>query len=163
MRKDDLIFFYDYTTWANQRLLQAAAPLTPAQFHAPHLTTYGSLAGILEHLLAAYRVWYARITGQALQLPGTEDLLDISVFTTRLEETQTNLRDYLLSLDEAGLARQVSYRTSKGVAYDNLVWHIILHLLNHTTQHRSEAAEVLTQLGHSPGDLDLIVYLRQRA
>jgi uncharacterized damage-inducible protein DinB len=38
------------------------------------------------------------------------------------------------------------------------VWQMLLHLANHGTQHRSEAALLLTGAGRSPGDLDLIDY-----
>ena len=38
---------------------------------------------------------------------------------------------------------------------------MLAHLVNHGTQHRSEAALLLTQAGRSPGELDLIVYLEE--
>ena len=38
------------------------------------------------------------------------------------------------------------------------LWQALAHVVNHGTQHRSEAAALLTSAGHSPGDLDMIDY-----
>ena len=41
-------------------------------------------------------------------------------------------------------------------------WHLMAHVVIHGTQHRSEAAILLTSAGHSPGELDLIGFLREK-
>jgi uncharacterized damage-inducible protein DinB len=38
----------------------------------------------------------------------------------------------------------------------------MMHVLFHGAQHRSEAAEMLTEYGFSPGELDFFVFLRQK-
>ncbi len=40
---------------------------------------------------------------------------------------------------------------------------MLVHVINHGTQHRSEAAALLTAEGRSPGELDLINYAEEQA
>ena len=62
-------------------------------------------------------------------------------------------------LGEAELARVVGYTNTRGQPWAYPLWQMLIHQVNHATQHRSEAAMLLTQMGHSPGDLDLLVYM----
>ena len=60
---------------------------------------------------------------------------------------------------EPDLARVVSYVNFQGETWAYPLWQQLLHQVNHATQHRSEAALLLTRLGYSPGWLDLLVYV----
>jgi uncharacterized damage-inducible protein DinB len=44
-----------------------------------------------------------------------------------------------------------------------VLWHCLVHVVNHGMQHRSECAVMLTNFGYSPGDLDMTRFLNQRA
>lgn len=163
MDKTDLLFLFDYSVWANQKLSKAAAQLTPEQFTAPHRTTYGSLRGILVHMLVSHQVWLSRCRKGRLpaDLPAHAEFPDFTSLEKRLQAEQIAWRSYLETMVEADVQRGVVYTTSRGDTFNNSVWQIVVHLVNHTTQHRSEAAEVLTEYGCSPGDLDVVWYLRQ--
>jgi len=43
------------------------------------------------------------------------------------------------------------------------VWLMLVHVVNHGTQHRAEAAALLTAEGRSPGELDLFDYAEAQA
>ena len=62
------------------------------------------------------------------------------------------LREQAYAVDVATDGREAAYP----------LWQLVLQVINHGTQHRAEAAAMLTELGASPGELDLIVFLRER-
>jgi len=90
------------------------------------------------------------------ELPTLESLRN------RWQEEEQAMRAFLLSLSDERLADTVRYTTTRGVPYENVLWHLLVHVVNHGTQFRGEAGIWLAECGHSPGDLDFIAFLRGR-
>ena len=65
-------------------------------------------------------------------------------------------------MDET-VSTTVAYDDQYGNPNEQPLSQLIAHLVNDGTQSRAQAAVRLTQLGLSPGDLYLIIFLRQHA
>jgi uncharacterized damage-inducible protein DinB len=153
---------FDYNYWAHERIFTALEQISAQQFTAPNALVWGSIRGTLVHALSAEWIWRQRCQyGLA-----PDALLDETAFPTqaalrqRWNEEEAGMRAWLDALSDEDLLRTVEYRSTTGKSYQNVLWNILLHVVNHGTQHRSEAAQTLTELGHSPGDLDMIIYFR---
>lgn len=164
MEKSEMLTLYDYNYWANQRVLEAAAQVTPDQFEAPAFTSHGSLRGTLAHILGTEIVWRLRcqegISPRAI--PAAEDFPTLDTLLQKWWQEENVMRAYLETLEEKDLSSPTRYTNTKGIQFENILWKILLHVVNHGTQFRGEAGVLLSQYGHSPGDLDFILYLRQK-
>jgi uncharacterized damage-inducible protein DinB len=94
----------------------AAQRLSAGQFTAAHHTTYGSLRGILVHMLVAYQVWRSRCqVGRRPPAWLTDaEFPDLDTFIARFEQEQAALRAYIATLNNEDVQRSVSYTTSEG-------------------------------------------------
>ncbi len=164
MKTNEIVQLYEYKAWADARILATAAGLSTAQFLEPVARlSHGSLRGTLVHILATEIVWRLRcqegISPTALPAEGAFPTLEALVDRWQAEEDA--MRAFLGSLDDEDLDRAVRYTTTKGIPHENTLWTLLVHVVNHGTQFRGEAAVVLTGYGQSPGDLDLIFFLRE--
>jgi len=163
MNKNDILTICDYNYWANARVLNAAASVTADQFTAPFALSHGSLRGALVHVLAAETVWRLRCQEgiSPAALPAESEFPSLEVLRERWAEEESAMRTFLASLTDERLAQKIQYTTTKGVPFENVLWQLLAHVVNHGTQFRSEAAIALTAYGQSPGDLDLLFFFRQ--
>ena len=150
---------YAYSAWANARILETAGQLTREQF-----TTQGdgsdSIRDTLAHTASAQWLWLERWRGTSpTELWDPTDFPDVAALRSRWGEVEAATSEYVATLCEPDLARVVSYVNFQGEAWAYPLWQQLLHQVNHATQHRSEAALLLTRLGYSPGWLDLLVYV----
>jgi uncharacterized damage-inducible protein DinB len=114
-----------------------------------------SIGETLRHIASAQHGWWCFWTGtDRVHLPevpadGTMDALE-GWFRSSHDE----LLSFAESLDDRALARRFQDADEEGRPVEFRLWEMMVHVANHSTQHRSETALALTILGQSPGDLD---------
>jgi uncharacterized damage-inducible protein DinB len=151
---------YAYNAWANRRILDTAAHLTPEQLKAPGRASFDSIHATLVHTMSAQWMWLSRWQGISPRA-----MLDPAAFPTladiraRWQQVEQETQTVLDKLDETLLEQEVIYTNTRGQQNAYPLWQLMLHQVNHATQHRSEIAMILTELGYSPDWLDLIRYL----
>jgi uncharacterized damage-inducible protein DinB len=165
MNKSEIQTLFDYNYWANGLVLQSASNLSTAQFQAPYKLSHGSLRGALVHILGAEIVWRMRCqAGISMSaLPAEGDFPTLAALQQRWTEEEQLMRAYLSTLNDEALNKTIIYKTTQGAPQENLLWQLLVHVVNHGTQFRSEAAVAETDYGQSPGNLDFIYYLRRKA
>ncbi len=151
-----------YGSWATGRLLATAAALEPGQLELAPFAGHPSLRATFVHMLGAESLWRQRWEGfPSPTMLKPAEIPDLDALRERWAIEEAAWRERLATLDDAALTQPIRYHTLSGHPYTQPLWQILAQVFNHATQHRAEVAAMLTVLGHSPGDLDLIVYLRQ--
>ncbi|MGZ4975481.1 MAG: DinB family protein [Limisphaerales bacterium] len=162
MNIQDIRLVYEYNYWANKRILAQCKNITQEKFIASAEFPYGGLRGTVVHILEAEWGWRTRFQnlGVASEMLATE-FPTLTALESRWGEEEKTMRTYLASLQDEDMNSHVRYPIDNGEIRDRILWHCLVHVVNHGTQHRSEAAALLTRLGQSPGDLDFTVFLNQ--
>lgn len=175
MKVEEIKLLYEFNDWADARILAACARVSPEQYAAPTTigTGRGGLRATMVHLLDS--AWQLRI---ALQGYYEKPLADEAAYdATELHEDafptlaalqarwlteQREMWAYIDTLTEETLNGTIRY-VIPGAVREHVVWSLLLDTIIHATQHRSEAAVLLTGYGQSPGEFDFSMFLNERA
>jgi len=160
MNKQDILILYKYNQWANAKILNAAAKVSQEQYLAHASFPHGGLRGTLVHALFAEWIWRNRWEGMSpMHRLKPEDFPTFESLFARWLDEEKQLMDFAEGLTDENLNNTFSYTNTSGKPFTKILWQAMAHLVNHGTQHRTEAAAILTDFGHSPGDIDLIYFL----
>jgi uncharacterized damage-inducible protein DinB len=151
---------YDYHIWANRSIRDTAAPLTAEQLVKPHGPDGASVHSTLVHTLSGQWIWLSRWKGDSPSKPlNPQAYPDLAAVNRHWEAHDRELTAYVAALDEIQLERTVDYVNTQGQPFAFPLWQLMVHQVNHGTQHRSELALWLSELGHSPGEIGFQAYL----
>ena len=150
---DVLVEFFRHNSMMNRRLVEACRRLSPEQLGATATGTYGSIGATLVHIANAQEGYAARLLNADRPdrlaedpFPGFEILVErMTHGDARLEEAAT--------LAEQDRSVQVTGDDPPGTWWMPVSLYL-LQAVNHGTEHRSQVATILTQLGMEPPEMD---------
>lgn len=148
-----------YNQWADEKILAAVEGTTDEELARPVEAYVGSIAQNLRHTLLAQRLWLARWKGEPA--PRLDQPM-AGPWREAYAASHAALRAYVESLTDADVTRVARYTDTKGVPHAQELGRLIVHLVNHGTQHRAETGLLLERIGRSPGDLDYVYFCRER-
>ncbi|MEO8610847.1 MAG: DinB family protein [Chloroflexota bacterium] len=157
----DYLTYVQYHIWANNRLLDVAEKIPTDQLMNEAALSFGSAFKTLRHMLDVEWSWRMAAQGQAAttvlwELEPLEDLAAVRAYWGAEGE---RLLDFVRGLSDAEFEHEV---TPSWMQKPYAVKHILIHLVNHATNHRTELGWHFTRLGHSLGDSEFIDYLNAR-
>ena len=155
--KEMLAALYEYGIWANGRLLAKAANLSDVELGRTLTKGADPILLTFAHLLGADLRWFARWRGDPTPSFVPADAHTLEDVRGRWEALNAVRRAYIASLDQATLLEPILWVRDQG-SVEIPRWQAMLQCANHGTQHRSEIAAMLTDLGHSPGNLDFVLH-----
>jgi uncharacterized damage-inducible protein DinB len=151
---------YDYHRWANRRLFEVAVGLGDAVTR--DMGTHWSVPtvkGMFAHLYGADELWLSRWKGETpAPMAGDASFTTMAELRGRWDRLQAEQRAFVEGLDEAALARPVTYKTPTGADFTAPLGPLLQHVVNHATHHRSELATMITLISGSPPDTGIATY-----
>jgi uncharacterized damage-inducible protein DinB len=146
-----------YNSWANTRLLKAAAELSTEDRDRDLRASFGSLQGTLIHILWGERRWFQFWRdGTFMAEPTPGKYPDFASLRDAWAHHEEAYADYLLGLTQTALDAP---RAVKANNYS--LGELVQHILNHSTYHRGQIALLLRQLGHEPPSTDYRRFLTE--
>ena len=175
MNTEGIKLLYEYNDWADAKIMASVDKITAEQLDAPTTATgvgYASLRNTLVHQMDATSMWRMVFSGYYTDHKTQEqwdanelreaDYKTLQSIKEQWAQERQKMWDYINTLSDDKVAGMVRYVLPSGTARERVLWHCLYHFVNHATQHRAEAAALLTSYGQSPGDFDFTLFLNER-
>lgn len=154
-----------YKAWADELFLSVVASVPAAELIAPRPISFRSLIGTLNHSYAMDYVWQCHLLSKPHNLT-TRNPENWPTFE-ELAANQRSIDKWYMSYADAAtedeLAEIVQFEFIGGGTGRMTRRDMVLHVVNHTTYHRGQAAAILYTLDIFPPATDMPVFLRQQS
>jgi len=153
---------YDFNAWANGRVFDSCAVLTPEQFARAIGSSYPSVRETLAHIVTGEWVWLELWLGRTHSASDRQSyasqFTDIASIRAGWSAVEKERRPFLNALTAASLERVIEYTSLMGNRCAYTLCRMMQHVVNHSTYHRGQVTTLLRQLGAQPPATDYLRY-----
>lgn len=110
---------------------------------------------LINHTLNAQQIWNARILGEK-----TFEVWQINPFESLEGINDQNFKTSVQIVENSDLDQRINYQNSRGTKFENSIFEMLFHAVNHSTYHRGQINSLLKQNGIEPILTDYIFYKR---
>ncbi len=159
MNADAFRHLYGYHFAENRKIWDSCiAPLSQEQFTQAVDYSYGSVRDQIVHLMDVDEAWFSGLRGvepsEPLPPAGADDRKIIRAHWDKVEQF---MRAYLADLRDEMLFDKPIEEPEEDK--DLIVWQVLLHVVNHGTDHRAQLLRLLNDLGVETTSQDYIFYV----
>ncbi len=158
---------FDYTEWANELAVDAAAKLADENLRRDFNISHSSIFGTLLHMAGAEWIWLERWHGrspagkEAWSLWTVDSCADLATLNQRWRDVIDRRAQFISELDESRLLEEMPFTLLSGDPSSMRLVDQMQHVANHATLHRGQVVGMIRQLGIAPPSTDLLFYLRR--
>ena len=136
---------------------ESILPLSQEQFTQGAKYSHGSIRDQIVHLVSVDDTWFSGLRGVEIPEPlDPADFDDRTKLRARWDAVEQSMRAYLDDLQDDMLTQKPF---PDGEDKDLIIWQVLLHVVNHGTDHRAQLLRALNDLGVKTTSQDYIFYV----
>ena len=159
---DTAKMFVQYKAWADEVTFETLSEFPQGELYKERSSYFKTIIATLSHIYVVDDIFKAHLIGQphGYITRNTEKIQQFDVLWPRQKVMNQWYIDYVSSLDEKDLARVVNFEYVGGGHGSMSVMEILLHIVNHATNHRGNVNEAMCDTTLDWPAHDLTIYLR---
>jgi uncharacterized damage-inducible protein DinB len=159
MNADAFRYLYDYHFTENRRIWDnCVTPLSSEQFARTVAYSHGSVRNQIIHLVDVDELWFSELCGiQPSEPYPATSRDDRENIRTKWDSVEKIVRNYLAQLRDDMLFNKPIKEPEEDQGL--MVWQVLLHVVNHGTDHRAQLLRLIHDLGVKTTSQDFIFYV----
>lgn len=161
--RDYIHQIWDYNYWARDRVWACVCSISDEDYMHHVDYSMGSVHAQCVHTMWAEAIWLASIKGEPSPKFLPADFANHDEVKAKWDSIQAEWLEYLYSLTEADLDRSFGRRsTSMNGTFSQTIGQVLIHVVNHGTDHRAQILRLLHDFGVETVAQDMIFYFREK-